>query len=105
MKSLQVEPSVDEYADKLAELDLENPKHPHLARVIDRDVERTFFGTENRKVLTRFLNIVINDFGDYHQGLGYVARFVPVLHRPTLLIVFNCSIFQLLFIQMCGCDS
>jgi hypothetical protein len=79
-----------EYDRLVASLDLARPAQPDLARTVDRDVERTFFDTAQRVPLTQFLNVVINEFRDYHQGLGYIGSFLLlVLDEPAVLAMLR----------------
>jgi hypothetical protein len=64
----------DEYETLVRRLDPSKPQHPEIARVIERDVVRTFFHDECRVPLGHFLNVCADEFHDYHQGLGYIAR-------------------------------
>lgn len=47
------------------------PVNEDIRRVIDRDVERTFLKPSARVPLTRGLNQLAAEFGDYHQGMSY----------------------------------
>jgi hypothetical protein len=70
-----------EYEALVRQLDLANPRFPEIARVIERDVVRTFFHDDCRVPLSHFLHVCANEFQDYHQGLGYIARCVRVRMR------------------------
>jgi hypothetical protein len=89
-RALGVSGNREEYDRLVAALDLAHPAQPDLARTVDRDVERTFFDAAQRVPLTQFLNVVINEFRDYHQGLGYIGSFLLlVLDAPTVLAMLR----------------
>lgn len=87
-----------EYDALVRQLDLAHPRFPEIARVIERDVVRTFFHDACRLPLTNFLNVAANEFADYHQGLGYIAR-CAATHRPPLRRLTCFSSFLLLVLD------
>jgi hypothetical protein len=50
------------------------PQEP--ARIIVKDVERTFTADEFRDRLSRTLTMLNNEFGDYHQGMSFLVSFL-----------------------------
>jgi hypothetical protein len=89
-QALNVTGDRNEYERLVNALDLSNPSQPELSRTVDRDVERTFFDAAQRAPLTKFFNVVINEFRDYHQGLGYIGSFLLlVLDEPTVLAMLR----------------
>eukprot|EP01116_Phalansterium_solitarium_P020061 TRINITY_DN580_c0_g2_i1.p1 TRINITY_DN580_c0_g2~~TRINITY_DN580_c0_g2_i1.p1 ORF type:complete len:409 (-),score=169.17 TRINITY_DN580_c0_g2_i1:13-1134(-) len=68
-------------------------------RIFVADAERTFKGTGNRQKLIRLLSSLDAEFGDYHQGLSYVASFLLLfLDEATvraMLVKLNSSEFYM----------
>lgn len=60
-------------AEEITEID-----DSKIPRIVVKDVERTFVGEEHRKELSKFLTKLEQTFGDYSQGLGFVASFVSL---------------------------
>ena len=45
-------------------------------RIFEADAVRTFSSKEYQERVIRLLETLYNEFGDYHQGLGYVSSFL-----------------------------
>lgn len=63
-------------------IDLEIP------RIVTADAERTLIKDENRLELAKFLAFLNNKFGDYAQGLGYVASVVYLFLKPEQYFIY-----------------
>eukprot|EP01122_Echinamoeba_exundans_P009245 TRINITY_DN3224_c0_g1_i3.p1 TRINITY_DN3224_c0_g1~~TRINITY_DN3224_c0_g1_i3.p1 ORF type:complete len:402 (-),score=115.43 TRINITY_DN3224_c0_g1_i3:189-1394(-) len=49
------------------------PEGLEISRIIIRDAERTFMADEDRQKIAKFLSVVEHKFGDYAQGLSFLA--------------------------------
>jgi len=71
-----------------ADMEATIPERPEeeVPRILTADAERTFATKRYREQLIDLLHTIHGHFGDYHQGLGYVASFLSLVMERDRVI-------------------
>lgn len=80
-------PSIMGIQDENKEINLSEVNiSPEHERIVIKDAERTFFGSEDRKHLIQVLNYLCSEFKEYAQAASYVTSFL-LLHLDVKTVI------------------